>query len=415
MQTNRRTKVLHITAAIAKAGAGAGAVLTHEALLRRGVDSRILFLKDPTADGTRSFSFAHLSRGNQIRQLMLSSLDRAPLVTYRHREARLFSPGLVGLALEQVELFRWADVVHLHWINHGFINVQDLGRWRKPVVWTMRDMWAFTGGCHYSLDCDRYTRECGRCPLLGSKSEKDLSRRVFAHKQACLPSAPIHWVAISRWLRDSALRSSLLQGKEIRVIASGINTADFAEVDPHSVRASLGIPEKGKVVLLGALDLREKYKGFAVALDALRATPGPLTVVTFGQTGISAGELPHRVVNLGYVNGPAALSRIYSAADVFLAPSLGEAFGKTFAEAQSCGLPVVCFDETGPADIVEHLKSGYLAKYQDRADLLSGLTYCLGHRFDHEYISSRARRFFDINAVAKQYVELYSEVCHANY
>ncbi len=409
MQTDRRTKVLHICAAIAKAGAGAGAVLTHEALLRRGVDSRILFLKDPTADGIRSFSFAHLSRGNQIRQLMLSSLDRAPLLTYRHRGAQLFSPGLVGLALEQVELFRWADVVHLHWINHGFINVQDIGRWRKPVVWTMRDMWAFTGGCHHSLSCDRYTRECGRCPLLGSESEKDLSRRVFAHKQACLPSAPIHWVAISRWLRDSALRSSLLQGKEIRVIASGINTADFAEVDPHSARASLGIPEKGKVVLLGALDLREKYKGFAVALDALRATPDPLTVVTFGHTGISAGELPHRVVNLGYVNGPAALSRVYSAADVFLAPSLGEAFGKTFAEAQCCGLPIVCFSDSGPADIVEHRKTGYLARHSDAADLAAGLTYALATRFDRDYISRRSRQRFDINSAAEQYAALYDE------
>lgn len=409
MHTDRRTKVLHICAPIASEGAGAAAVLTHEALLRRGVDSRILFLKETAADGTRSFSFAHLSRGNRIRQLVLSLLDRAPVLTYRHREARLFSPGLVGLALEQVDLFRWADVVHLHWINHGFINVRDIGRWQKPVVWTMRDMWAFTGGCHYSLNCDRYARECGRCPVLGSESDSDLSRRVFAHKRACLPSAPIHWVAISRWLRDSALRSSLLRGKEIRVISSGIKTAAFTAVDSHSARAALGIPEQGRVVLLGANNLREKHKGFAVALDALRATPDPLTVVTFGHTGISAGELPHRVVNLGYVNGPAALSRVFGAADVFLAPSLGEAFGKTFAEAQCCGLPVVCFSDSGPADIVEHRKTGYLAVHGDGEDVRRGLGFALSENLDRRYISQRARKLFDIDTVAAEYSDLYEE------
>ena len=98
---------------------------------------------------------------------------------------------------------------------------------------------------------------------------------------------------------------------------------------------------------------------------------------------------------------------LYNSADVFLAPSVAEAFGKTFAEAQACGLPVVCFKETGPEDIVEHLKTGYLAKFKNEGDLLNGLMFCLKMTLDPKYISTRSKSLFDINSTAKKYISLY--------
>jgi glycosyltransferase involved in cell wall biosynthesis len=300
----------------------------------------------------------------------------------------------------------------LHWVNHGLVNIDDLPTWNKPLVWTMRDMWPFTGGCHHALGCERFLHQCGRCPLLGSSSAKDLSARALARKAKYLSRAGIRWVAVSHWLRDEAARSALLKSASIRVIPSGVRTADFVRVDKATARRALGLPDKGKVVLLGANNLREEYKGFVFALAALRVAPGPLTVVTFGHAVIEPSEIPHQVVNLGYIRGAEKLSAVYSAADVFLAPSVGESFGKTFAEAQSCGLPVVCFANTGPADIVDHPRTGYLAARGDEADLAAGLFFALSEEFDRQYISERARTRFDIGHAAEQYREMYEELAN---
>ena len=118
-------------------------------------------------------------------------------------------------------------------------------------------------------------------------------------------------------------------------------------------------------------------------------------------------ERPIQCTNTLYI-----LYRLYNCADIFLAPSIAEAFGKTFAEAQACGLPVVCFNETGPADIIEHLKSGYLAKFKDEKDLLKGLRFCLKTNFNRNYIGQRARKLFDVQQIIKQYITLYQKCIH---
>lgn len=407
---NRRIRVLHLSGAIPREGAGAAALLTHEALLSLGVDSRILFLKDTEHDRKTRWSYHHMSQWHRAVRLSVTLLERLPLVRYRRRADRIFSTGWLGLKLGRMELLRWPDVIHLHWVNHGLVNIADLAEWNKPLVWTMRDMWPFTGGCHHALGCEGFRGGCGKCPLLGSSNKDDLSARGLIRKKRYIPGLKISWVAVSSWLRDEAARSTLLDSEPIRVVPSGVRTDSFRQMESKAARQALGLPAAGKVVLLGANNLREKYKGFAFAIDALRSISEPLTVITFGHAAIEAKECTHRVVNVGYVNGSAKLSELYSAADVFLAPSVGEAFGKTFAEAQTCGLPVVCFANTGPADIVEHLKTGYLATHSEQSDLSAGLAFALGANFDRNYISGRARARFDIANSAKKYLELYDEV-----
>ena len=104
------------------------------------------------------------------------------------------------------------------------------------------------------------------------------------------------------------------------------------------------------------------------------------------------------------------MSKLYSAADIFLSTSIAEAFGKTVAEAQSCGLPVVCFNNTGPSEIVEHQKTGFISTFKDEESLELGINYLLQTKLDSIYIRNRAISKFNIDICAKQYFEIYNKL-----
>ena len=273
----------------------------------------------------------------------------------------------------------------------------------------MRDMWPFTGGCHYSFNCDNYKLNCGACPVLGSDRKQDLSSLVLRQKIKYLSVLPIQWVAISNWMKTRASSSTVLKNKQISVIFSGIDCSAYKVVDKNKARSFFDFPIDAKIILIGAGNLRDEYKGFKYLLNALKKIEKDYLIVTFGSGIINNSEIPQKVINLGYIDNNTDMANLYNSADVFLAPSIAEAFGKTFAEAQACGLPVVCFDKTGPVDIIEHFKTGYLSNFKDKKDLLKGLRHCLSSNFDKYYIAQRAKKMFDIQNIIKQYVILYKK------
>jgi len=225
-----------------------------------------------------------------------------------------------------------------------------------------------------------------------------------------VPVGDIEWVAISSWMKEMAESSTLLRGASVNVIHSGIDTRVFRRHDSRQARTALGLPLDRSIILLGATDLRSAYKGLRYSLDALKAVDPSCLVVTFGNGRIDAGELNQEIRHLGFVADPERMAMLHSGADVFLATSIAEGFGKTLAEAQCCGTPVVAFNATGPRDIVEHLATGYLARPLDVADVVAGIRYCLETRIDHEAAIARARRRFDLVACTEQYIALYDRM-----
>lgn len=401
--------ILHISAASQNSGAGYAVMLTHQTLIEYGINSKVLYLVGENYSNQNIYFYTSNSIIRKLRRVIITTLDRVPTWIYLSRKEQLFSPGLVGLNLRHSKLLKWADIIHIHWANHGFIDIKEIGKWNKPVVWTIRDMWPFTGGCHYSFDCDKYKFNCGGCPVLCSDRKHDLSHLALRRKIKYLSTLSIHWVAISRWMKARAISSSVLKQKSISLIFSGIDCNTFKIVDNVKARDFFNFPYDTKIIIIGAVNLREECKGFQYVINTLNKIDKEYLVVTFGDGNIIQDEIPQKVINLGYINNGSDLANLYNSADIFLAPSKAEAFGKTFAEAQACGLPVVCFDETGPADIIEHLKTGYLASFKDEGDLLNGLLFCLTTTFNRNYISDRAKELFDIRTIAKQYIYVYGK------
>lgn len=406
--------VVHLTGGDLDQGAHRGAYWLHKGLIEIGVKSTILapIPMSHVHDGVVSVSKSRLERIEDT----LGYLAERSLVRLYPKRTHLFSSGLFGRNVNAYLRVADPDVVNIHWVARGPVSIRRIGAIQslgKPSVWTLRDMWPFTGGCHYSLNCERYMTGCGACPQLGSEGRVDLSRLVYKCKQRWI-SPETRIVGISDWISQCARKSQLFKDFDIRTIPNCVDTDAFRPIDKKLAKTTLGVPVDKQIVLLGAGDVTNFYKGFdsfVAACDLLRRDD--LLVLVFGNIERNrASEIPVETRELGHLDDE-ALRLAYSAADVFVAPSWQEAFGKTLAEAMSCGTPVVCFDSTGPRDIVVHKVTGYKAVPFQTRDLAQGIHWVLDHAKPEllgAASSERARKMFNPRSIARSYLELYEEL-----
>jgi len=407
--------VLHLAAGNLSGGAARGALGLHRGLVEIGVESVLV-----NNGGSHATEDSHVvslgcSPWGKAKWAIARRFGSLPIRLYWKRQRRIFNTGLDGVDVTRLPAYENADIVHLHWVN-GLVRMGPLRKVKKPVVWTVRDMWPMTGGCHYAMGCENFKEGCGRCPQLRSSLRMDLSRAVVAYKQRALP-ANLQVVGISDWVSDVARSSQLFRNRSVRTISNSIDTKSFVPMNKVFARKALGLPLDSKIVLLGAQNIADFYKGFDLLIDAMCGVTGEsFELVQFGSANSDQLEqLGRDVRSLGHLSDDASLRLAYSAADVFVAPSRMEAFGKTLVESMACGTPVVCFDATGPKDIVKHKVTGYKATPFDPFDLARGIKWTLSRTaeemtFLQKASRDRAVKQFDVRVAALKYRELYQKL-----
>ncbi|WP_027713881.1 glycosyltransferase family 4 protein [Desulfuromonas sp. TF] len=342
-----------------------------------------------------------------------------PVRLYPKNPENNFSPALLPERVPGEIADIDPDIIHLHWICAGFLRVETLRTFNRPIIWTLHDSWAFTGGCHVPFDCTRYRENCGVCPVLGSASEKDLSRWTWNRKAKAWRDLDLTVVTPSRWLADCARSSSLFRDVRVEVIPNGLETETFQPLDKVSSRNSLGLPQGEKIILFGAVrGMSDPNKGFHLLTGALkevaRESNGSLAVVFGSSAPAGMPDLGMPVRFLGRIDDDHSLARIYSAADVFVAPSMQENLPNTVMEAMACGTPCVAFRQGGVPDLVDHEVSGYLAQPFDTGDLARGIEWVLGDDDRRARLSVEARRKitaeFSLAEVSERYVNIYREL-----
>jgi len=408
-------KVLHIVGGDLNGGAARGAYWLHQALVELGIDSKILTTSKIDFGDNRVISI-NKSKKEELKSLLRSQIDTNLQAFYPKRKKFIFSTGLIGYDFTKLEVYRKADIIHLHWINGGFINIKHLSGIKKPIIWTIRDMWPMTGGCHYTMGCENFLNGCGNCKQLNSNFKYDLSKFVYYRKKKYLPKH-MKIIGISNWLSNEAKKSELFKKFDVRTIYNNINTNSFYPIDKEIAKEILDIKTDKKIILVGAQDLKSFYKGFDKFVEAIKNLDrNRYFLVFFGNLDEKlVKNLRFEYKNLGFLYDIVSLRLVYSASDIFVAPSLMEAFGKTLAEAMACGTPVVCFDATGPKEIVDHKINGYKAKAFDTKDLLKGIEWILSlNKNEYNRLCKNARekvlREFDSKVIAKKYIDLYKEV-----
>ena len=310
----------------------------------------------------------------------------------------------VGTDVTKTSEFKQSDVVHLHWVNQGFLSMRglrDILHSGKKVVVTMHDMWYFTGICHYAGGCDKYQSSCEDCPLLKKSSLMgDYAKKVFRKKSELFRDADITFVGCSRWMAEMARSSSLTQGHKVLNIPNAIDTDYFAPFDKSAARKKMGLPEKRKLILFGSQRITDERKGFRYLVEAcdslMKTNPDlarQLTVVVVGANSEDvAASVPLEVVPVAYVSDERSMISLYNAVDLYVTPSLQDNLPNTIMEAMSCGTPCVGFDVGGIPEMIDHQRTGYVAHYKDASDFAEGISWCLDEsRYDLLCQESRKR------------------------
>jgi glycosyltransferase involved in cell wall biosynthesis len=401
-------KILHVVADDISGGAARGAYWLHKGLQAIGLDSTILIQSGSPDD--ESIIPANNQDYKKVLSVLRLAADQLPLLYYRNREKSIFSPGLMGMKLTSHPAWSEADIIHFHWINKAYFSWRFFPSITKPAIWTFRDMWPVTGGCHYTRSCLNYLDTCGNCPQLGSTVRHDLSFFLKKWKRSSYKKSNIYPVAISNWLADCARKSKMFDS-DIHVIGNCIDTNAFRPIPKEISRQLLNLP-KDKFIILGgarALSIDRRKGGQYLANIFNQLDPNKYHGVLFGRSHEDAFKI--QVTMLGHLYDIPSLALAYSAADVFVTPAEQEAFGKTTIESMACGTPVIAFKNTGAMDIINHKSDGYLANPSDTDDLMRGIKWILQDSAHYQKLSTAARlkvkTQFSLSHIARKYHQLY--------
>lgn len=262
-----------------------------------------------------------------------------------------------------------ADIINLHWVSR-FVDYHQFftnSRTKCPVVWTLHDMNAFTGGCHYDQGCGKYLDTCGACPLLGSDAEDDLANQIFLAKQRIFdawPSEKLHIVAPSKWLVNESRKSTLFSKFDATTIPNSVETDVYKPSNQADARAKLKLPQDAKIILFVSNHIGLARKGFRELVHALSLIPDcqNLMLLGVGDSHVLDIDAPFRIGQIDFLTDDDMTALLYSAADLTALPSKQDNLPNIILESMSCGTPIVGFDVGGIPDVIKHEENGFLAK-----------------------------------------------------
>jgi Glycosyltransferase len=409
----KNLSVLHINESDRLGGAGRSAYRIHESLRRMGLRSRMLVHRKSTRDDD-----VQLISSPNVRYFDLASYHTFERLSLQY----LFYPS--SFLLVNHPWFKEADVIQIFNTHENYFahTALPLISRRRPTVWRLSDMWSLTGHCTHSLDCERWMTGCGSCPLLSDYPALrwDTTAMLWKLKKWVYARSHLDIVAPSKWIADLARRSPLLGNFPVHHIPNGIDTTVFAPQDQSEARRTLGIDESRKVILFSSHQILNRQKGGDLMVDALGrlALSYDREKILLLVVGKGAEEwkvdVPFAVMRMGHVSEDKTMAAVYSAADIFVLPTLADTFPNAVLESMSCGTPPITFAVGGCPELVRHMETGYLAQYKDPVDLAKGMSLLL----DDDELRSRLRQRglevvqseYQRDLEAKRFKSLYEDI-----
>ncbi len=409
-------RIIHLSYSDIIGGASRATYRIHQSLLKQGVYSQLWVNEKLSKCFTVEEPFNKISKNlKRLRRYITFPLLKVIKTNVPiHHSISLLPSNWVKLINNSD-----ADIVNLHWIQRETMSIKDISKIKKPIVWTLHDMWALCGAEHYTND-NRWREGYYSNNRPNYESGFDLNRWTWNRKKKYWKN-PIHIVTPSTWLAKCVSESALMKNWPVSVIAYPMDTDHWKPMDKKNARQFLNLSQDTNLILFGAAgggkDPRKGYDLLLSALEYIKADNKikKIELVVFGQSKPkSQPDLGFPIRYFGHLYDDLSLRALYSAADVMVVPSRLETFGQTASEAQACGTPVVSFDIGGLPDIVEHQKTGYLAKAFDTRDLANGITWVL-EQSDSNKMGNNARERavenFSEKKISEDYVSIYRKLC----
>ncbi|WP_158665610.1 glycosyltransferase [Pontimonas salivibrio] len=384
------------------ASGGAGTVATRLAATQRalGHDAEVLSSITGTLHTTPLAKPRHTLAAGLDQYVVKAPDFHAPVSLYRNRLSDLASSDVAD-----------ADVIHLHW-PHGLIDPDELTTiaGNRMVVWTLHDMAALTGGCHYSLGCEGFTSGCEGCPAVRAPWKKAITRSQQRTAEALAAVPHLRLASPSQWLATEASRSQSVKGHDVHVIPNPLPPNLTEPMAQKDAKTQLGIPQDHTVFMVSASNLDDPVKAARVALEAFgEASSGGLraTLLVVGQGG-PAQTIPN-VRPLGYLRGD-QMTTALSASDYLVVPSLAENQPLAISEAQAMGVSLIARDATGlPEHTVYDDDAKLFSHPSELRDLFDTLAKASRSASSRQKLMAVARERFDPATAATRYLELYSQ------
>ncbi len=399
-------------------GAAIAARRLNDALNNNGVHSKMLVVRKITND-------------INVSEVPLSGLKRKILNAFTYLEylyqrkillkdktISMFSTNEVGVDITQHPLVKEADVINIHWINFGFLSFQEIENLyalNKKIIWTLHDMWLFTGGCHYSGDCTQFHVDCKACPLVYFKSTP---QTLWKKKMQLFSQNNMTVVAPSQWLVDESKLSSLLKNGKGFCVPNTLNSSLFTAHSKKEACVKLKLNPDKKYILFSAANPNDVRKGFVYFVEAVKllkqqySNSEELELLVMGKEQKIFNDLSLPVNNLGFIRSEEQSALIYSAASVFVIPSLEDNLPNTIMEALSCGTPCVGFNIGGIKEMIQTNVNGYLAEARNAKDLALGIKDVLENG-EQKNLSVQAREWmmthYSNKVIADKYLKVFNE------
>ena len=400
-------KVLHIVGGKFTNGAVKGAKILHEALLENNIESK--FVNDTPLNTKRidkNIFFVNYTYLNILFNKICVLTEKVLKTLFLHSPRETFTLSFFGRDITKLEEYKTADIIHIHWLNQGFIKLSSISKIKKPVVWTLRDMWAFTGGSHYTMDFEKY--EKSKLSTIIKNFKKKSYKKSF------------YFIAISDWLKNKALQSDVLREFNVERIYNNIDLKKFNNINKKQGKDFLNINTDKKIILYGANNPQSKRKGWDIFVESLKKLDkAKYYLLIFGNfwSHKTLDKIGFEYKSLGFIDDTKILNSVYSCADLFVASSIQDGWPKTFAEAMYCKTPVVCFSNTSIAEIVNHKINGYVVQNFDSNQLKDGIEW-LSRAIDNnnlnvESVKNRIEEFGS-DKIAKKYIKLYEKILNEN-
>ncbi len=411
-------RIVHLSSYDNHGGAAIAAHRLNDSLRRLGVDSRMLVgIKRSSDCSVVCVNNRYASLTGKFR----AKLDKFPRMASAPSQPGFFSTGWAPDNVPSKVKGLAPELINIHWVGAGFLRVESLARLQGPLVWTMHDMWAFCGAEHYSGMSERYIEGYTVRNRHGSERGFDVNRWVWERKRRTLAKVRnLTVVTPSKWLANCVEKSELMKRFRIEVIPNGLDHLRFQPVDRKIARDILGLPTSAKLVLFGAVaatsDIRKGFHHLRAALKELatRNADGKIEGVIFGASKSDSVSDPVRTYYLGTIIDEISMPILYSAADVFVAPSIEDNLPNTVMESLACGTPVVAFDIGGMPDMIEHKRNGYLVDTVNGEKLAEGIRWVLDQSGQSDTLSRNAREKivneFRLELQAQRYRTLYEEL-----
>jgi glycosyltransferase involved in cell wall biosynthesis len=342
-----------------------------------------------------------------------------------------FSLGYPGFDLGPSEAVRKADIINLHWVDEFLSpeSVYGLLKLGKPLIWTLHDHNPFTGGCHYTLGCELFKKDCKPCPQLDNDSF-NIAYYNLKYKRELIDEKKITLVSPSKWLAGVVRQSSIFQTSNIKIIANSIDTDSYTPQDKKKAKREAGIDEKCITILTGVSSWNPRRKGFGELLTILKYLKGKwrfknlirkkkVLLLSMGNPGKELKDLKIPFRAFEYTDSEKELSNIYNRADLFLLPSTEDNLPNTMLEAMACATPVIAFQVGGMTDVIKDGKTGRLLPLKDTRKFAEAILDLIFHPNKRTYLGGQSRMLIEkeykLVDQAKRYSELFYELLPEGY